>query len=333
MASSPYLPPEIWITVLEYLPPSFFQEDIGRLTLSKNFYSLAFPVFFSQLECTPRVLSRLVNRKSKAVGRARDLLQKRAHGITIALHGMGEDWATLYNTPSNLIRFCQYLERFSSLRTLRFVASWPNRQWKGDPFRANYLPLRSIKPFLENLTHITNLDLDLCGTSVTKENGECEHLCPFIRPLLSRLHTIQLRAQSLCQAALRPLEGQAVTLQRITVNLNLGDVSEDNTKLNATRRCHTLDLVKWASWSCPALVLCRQLRALAARMPDRSQAQLIHISETGEVHRWDALTESCEVDGRKKSLPFPRFRGDEVVRCYTMDDSFGWGWNPDLPHQ
>src|SRR4051794_32403555 len=52
MQSSRHLPPELWLMVLDHLPPSFFQEDIGRLTLCKRWYYIVFPIFLRRLELT-----------------------------------------------------------------------------------------------------------------------------------------------------------------------------------------------------------------------------------------------------------------------------------------
>lgn len=46
------LPLEILVEIIDYLPPSFFREDIGRLTVCKAWYELARSAFFQSVELT-----------------------------------------------------------------------------------------------------------------------------------------------------------------------------------------------------------------------------------------------------------------------------------------
>jgi hypothetical protein len=55
------LPTELLVTIVDHLPASFFQEDVSRLTISKRWYGLAWPLFLPRLETTPRVMGRMAN--------------------------------------------------------------------------------------------------------------------------------------------------------------------------------------------------------------------------------------------------------------------------------
>ncbi|KAH6620634.1 hypothetical protein B0J18DRAFT_202974 [Chaetomium sp. MPI-SDFR-AT-0129] len=278
-APIPHLPSEIWLMVLECLPPSFFQQDIGRLAVSKRWYSLAFPAFYPRIEFTPRVISRLVHRKSPAMDETRAMLRKSLRCVDIVLDGLPEQPPALpdeyepdtdlvcFNTPANLVRFSVMLLEYRELKTVRFAARWPNRAWPADPLQTDYLNIRSLQPYLSVLTHITSLDLDLCGTDILGEDdgaaaaGDDDdsdnsddndndntdasspiHFCNFIRPLLSRLTTLRLRMRSICALALQPLAGRPVTVRNLSLSLYLGRVSENNPKLNASRMCPRLGL-------------------------------------------------------------------------------------------
>ncbi|KAK0704668.1 hypothetical protein B0H67DRAFT_603733 [Lasiosphaeris hirsuta] len=318
------LPPEIWLLILECLPPSFFQEDIRRLALSRRWYSLAFPTFFPRIEYTPKVISRLVNRKSKALIKARAVLRKSLRTVNIVLDGMAP-WSDLdnmcFDTASNLIAFCAMLADFKELRTVCFTARWPNRQWLADPLHVDYLPLKSMQPFLNmfQLPHLTVLDLDLCGTEVTEDSRSNPrapvHFCHWIKPLLSQLHTLRLRTRRICREAVRPLQGQTLSIKNLTIHIYLGKVSDSNPKLNSARLCRSPNSWEWIN---PATELRSELRRLAAKITPPKRVQIVHLAPTGEVHTWDASTDECVLDRSEPKRSFPMFgnvRDAKVVDC------------------
>ncbi|KAG7285585.1 hypothetical protein NEMBOFW57_010214 [Staphylotrichum longicolle] len=234
--------------ILEHLPPSFFQQDIRRLALSRRWYSLAFPAFYPRIEYTPRVISRLVHRKSAALDRSRALLRKSLRSVHIVLEGLppittlvpgsgggggataGDPDLAVYNTPSNLARFLLMLFECHELTRIHFTARWQNQSWRADPLQhrsgggsssssggsgsggrgggGGYLCIHTLEPYLGLLTNVTSLDLDLCGTDVVDITGHPVHFCESVRPLLGRLKTLRLRLRRICHFALWPLEGE-----------------------------------------------------------------------------------------------------------------------------
>lgn len=344
-APIPHLPSEIWLMVLECLPPSFFQQDIGRLAVSKRWYSLAFPAFYPRIEFTPRVISRVVHRKSPAMDQSRAMLCKTLRCVDIVLDGLPEQPPSLpdeneydtdlvcFNTPANLVRFSTMLLEFCELKTVRFAARWPNRAWPADPLQLDYLSIRSLQPYLSMLTHVTSLDLDLCGTDIIGENdgaaatgddddsddADAEasspiHFCDFIRPLFSRLTTLRLRMRTICALALQPLNGRPVTVRNFSLSLYLGRVSEYNPKLNASRIClqsgprghdRTVSLFEMQSAMMKLLEgmpvtttpVSGGMGTGSGMAPGRGRrAEIVHLAPTGEVHVWDAATDMCVRD-------------------------------------
>ena len=331
----PQLPSEIWLMILERVPPSFFQHDISRLALSKRWYSLAFPAFYPRIEYTPRVISRLVHRKSKALDKSRAQLKKSLRCVNIVLEGglgpgSGNDQdndLTCFNTPSNLARFCLMLLEFRELKSVRFAARWQNREWRADPLHADYLRIRSLEPYISLLTNVTSLDLDLCGTDISDDAGAPVHFCPQIRPLLSRLKSLRLRMRSLCQFALWPLEGQAISLGELTVDLYLGKVSDNNPKLNSTRSCSAPSKWEWAS---PIDEVRARLKRLVTQMAEPKRAEIIHLAPNGEVHVWDASTDECVRDKTEKLREFRLLWDIESESCFPARGMLDWAWdNPD----
>src|SRR5262249_22943769 len=145
------------------LPPSFFQQDIGRLTLSRHWYALALPSFYPRIEYTPRVISRLIHRKSLALERS---LSESLRSVNIVLDGgllppglgaaaaggsdSDPDTAVVcFNPPANLTRFSNLLANIHGLQAVRFAARWQNRDWPADPLHPACLPLRSLEPYLD----------------------------------------------------------------------------------------------------------------------------------------------------------------------------------------
>jgi hypothetical protein len=325
--------------ILEHLPPSFFQQDLRRLALSKRWYSLAFPTFYPRIEYTPRVISRLVHRKSASLDKSRALLRKSLRCVNIVLDGVGpppppglipggDPDMVVFNTPANLTRFCLMLLDFRELKEVRFAARWPNRAWRADPLQADYLSLRSLEPYLSLLTHVTALDLDLCGTDVVSSDDASGtgnlHFCEYVRPLLSRLRTLRLRMRSICRTALRPVEGQPVTLRRLRLSLYLGKVSDNNPKLNSSRQCAAWRLREWTS---PMDELRAQMRVLVKDMVEPRRAEMVHLAPSGEVHVWDASTGVCARDWSEKPRTFPLCFGEHCQgSCFHRDADY-WGWN------
>lgn len=308
--------------ILECLPPSFFQQDIRRLALSKRWYSLAFPIFYPRIEYTPRVISRLVNRKSKSLDRSRAMLRKSLRCVNIVLNGVpGEDAELVrFNTPANLARFCLMLLECRELDEVRFAARWPNRAWPADPLQTDYLCIRTLEPYLSVLTHVTALDLDLCGTDIvacsSRRHGYGHghghgddtiatpvHFCEYVRPLLSRLRALRLRMRSICHTALVPLEGREVTLQELRLSLYLGRVSENNPKLNSSRTCPRTAGSR--TRTVPINDMRAAMMALVVRMAPPARAEMVHLAPTGEVHVWDAATDRCTRDPSEKPMRFP----------------------------
>ncbi|KAK4156366.1 hypothetical protein C8A00DRAFT_41146 [Chaetomidium leptoderma] len=333
------LPSEIWMMILERLPPSFFQQDIRRLALCKRWYSLAFPTFYPRIEFTPRVLSRLVHRKSASLDKSRAQLRKSLRRVNIVLEGLGPPAGPLvsggggggggdpklacFNTHSNLARFCLMLLEFRELKAVRFAARWQNRDWRADPLQVGYLCTRNLEPYISLLTNVTELDLDLCGTDVSDEIGTGEHFCEHLRGLLSRLTTLRLRMRSICHYALWPLEGRPVTLGELTLSLYLGNVSDHNPKLNSSKSCPASHAWEWES---PMDQMRARMRALVKDMAEPRRAEMVHLAPSGEVHVWDASTGVCVRDESEKPRQFSNCIDSQRGSCFSpnADD---WEWD------
>ncbi|KAK3303972.1 uncharacterized protein B0T15DRAFT_485771 [Chaetomium strumarium] len=336
----PRLPPEIWMIIFEHLPASFFQRDIRRLMVSKSWYSLALPAFYPRIEFTPRVISRLVHRKTASLSRTRSLLRKTLRSVNIVLDpGLGlyppgvrggrvvggDPKTACFNTPSNLTRFGRMLLDFGALTHVRFTAYWPNREWRADPLQANYLSTSSLRPYLHlalTTQHVASLDLDLCGTNITDDDGRAVHFCWHVRPLLSRLRSLRLRLRRICHEALWPLDDQPVTLGEISLNLYLGRVSDHNPKLNASWSCDSSSSGLGRTWARanPMDEMRGTMKPLVREMAEPRRAEIVHLAPNGEIHIWDAATDACVRDVSEKPRRFPAcFDVDPGRPCFSED--------------
>lgn len=356
----PYLPNEIWLMIIEYLPPTFFQKDLGRLTLSKRWYSLCYSVFHNKIQCTPGIISRIVklhrqplppHRRSPNIGLANAVSRWRrsAQSIDIAIEGP-QAFNSIYNTAENLPRFCNVLLEWEELKTVRFTVGWEKPAFKTWP-SDKYLPLRAVKPFLSILTNITHLDLDLCGATIKDgRDGQAyttkPHFCLHLRQLVSRLTSLRLRLRCICQFALRPILKKKVTLRELSVSLYLGDVSKANPKVNMSRLCSgagnenlgvpgvappTYVLPDW-KWVNPIDHMRAEMKRLLPKMVRPTRVELEHLAPSGEVHVWDALEGRCvrETSQPRRRFESPGLWGEmlgESKGCFQQD---GWRMDNDF---
>jgi hypothetical protein len=133
--------------------------------------------------------------------------------------------------------------------------------------------------------------------------------------------------RSLCQFALWPLEGQAISLGELTVDLYLGKVSDNNPKLNSTRSCSAPSKWEWAS---PIDEVRARLKRLVTQMVEPKRAEIIHLAPNGEVHVWDASTDECVRDKTEKLREFRLLWDIESESCFPARGMLDWAWdNPD----
>ncbi|KAJ4306643.1 hypothetical protein N0V88_000007 [Collariella sp. IMI 366227] len=150
---------ELWLMILDHLPLLLPTQHPPPHPL-QTVVLLAFPSFYPRIEYTraPSAASTLFSTASHPIP-----------GKTAA--AICDPDVTCYNTPANLSRFALLLLEFRELKAVRFAARWQNRTWRADPLAGDYLCVRTLEPYLSLLTHVTELDLDLCGTDVVDELG------------------------------------------------------------------------------------------------------------------------------------------------------------------
>jgi hypothetical protein len=309
------LPTELLTMIVDYLPASFFQGDVGRLTIFKRWYAIAHPLFLPRLEITPRVMGRMANIGTEELKELLVPFRNSVKCAKIVMEGGDPDLVRL-RTPANLFYLLRLLVQYTYITALRLVARWDKREWLADPRQQRgYMIIHSLF-HLPLMTHLTSLDLDLCGTHVDCPCGRRFHFCELVSVLLSQVQTLRLRAPSICHEALRPLEGHPVTLHKLTVNLYLGNLSDHNPKLNSSRRCADEALSQWDN---PMDELRAMMRALVRRMQGPKQAETEHLALSGEMHVWDASTGVCVRNESEELKQFPLW-----VKAQSQRPCFHW---------
>lgn len=361
----PQLPSEIWLMILEHLPPSFFQQDIRRLALSRRWYSLAFPAFYPRIEYTPRVISRLVHRKSAALDRSRALLRKSLRSVHIVLEGLppitlatpggagggfslggttaaGDPDLAVYNTPSNLARFLLMLFECHELTSINFTARWQNPSWRADPLQhrsggggssgggggggGGYLCIHTLDPYLGLLTNVTSLDLDLCGTDVVDLAGQPVHFCESVRPLLARgLKTLRLRLRRICHFALWPLD-EGEAVTLGELRLSVYLGRVSENNPKLNASSSCASPAGWG-WASPMDELRARMRALVKVMREPRRATMEHLAPSGEVHVWDAKTGVCTRYGSEKPRRFPLCFEEQLSGPCFSENADYWEWD------
>lgn len=321
------LPTELLAMIIRHLPPSFFQKDIGRLALSKRWYKIAQPLLYPRMEFTPRILDRLADDGSFALDMSFAPLYNTLRCANIVLDGADPDLMRL-DTPRNLFFFTMVLQGHTEIKALRLATRWDNRESDADPrLQEGYLDVYSIGSLL-TMPHLTSLDLDLCGTDVKCVCGTRHHFCGFARNQLSQLQTLRLRMRSICHEAIWPIEGSAVTLRELTLNLYLGNVSDRDPKLNSSWRCGDRDPT--APWESPMDELRARMRALVKVMKDPRRGEIEHLAPSGEVHIWDATTGVCVRDETEKIRQFPLCSQAQCQRPCFHKNADDWVWDAEL---
>jgi hypothetical protein len=295
------LPTELLTMILEQVPVSFFQGDVGRLTISKRWHGIAQPLFLPRVEFTPRIMDRMANTGTAVLSGLLAPFRNSVRCANIVLEG-GDPELLRLDTSTNLLHLSRILDEHTHITALRLVARWDSHEWPADlrP-EEGYLYLHGMIMILD-LEHLTSLDLDLCGTHVKCPCEDPVHFCGIVRRLLSQVQTLRLRMRSICHEALWPLEGRPVTLRELTVNLYLGNVSDHNPKLNSSRRCVYQSPARWGN---PMNELRARMRALVRQMPGPKRVEIKHLALSGEMHVWDALTGVCVRDQSRSASSSP----------------------------
>ncbi|SCV58626.1 uncharacterized protein FFB14_15753 [Fusarium fujikuroi] len=254
------LPTETLRQIFDQLDSSFFQEDLGRLTICKKWFDLALPaslksITFSREALRNLVLSRTTKKPSPLENNLEALsLDLRGYHSGLSTHFLQyargsilqprspqENSAKTWEKGLNddLTQLAIIAQRSPRLRTLR-VRAWSSPSAYPYPLEG-YLSLSTMRELL-SVENLSVLVLDLAGTSIdpSAQQGD-EHICPFIGNLLHTLQTLHLRMRSICPDVLKIQEpDKKLRLSTVVINLSLDTHQSDITSAAHSVPCGSL---------------------------------------------------------------------------------------------
>ncbi|KAM7215356.1 hypothetical protein V8F06_009217 [Rhypophila decipiens] len=242
------LPPEIIVQIFNELGSFFFQQDLGRLTVCKQWFEFALPACFRHITLSRKTLSSLV---TSAVMKSPFPLQRSLETLDIELvtwHGQEyrpESFGPiiLITTLNNdLTKLATVVQQSPRLRKLRI------RIWSPDCPEPPYIPwgyprLATIQAFLsvENLRHLVLdevSDLSDGYSNSPSQQGEDHHLCPHINALFRTLRTLHVRMRSICPDVLKPRDSNnTLHLSEVVINLSIIADTDLSTSAVHSKRC------------------------------------------------------------------------------------------------
>ncbi|KAI9875686.1 MAG: hypothetical protein M1830_008114 [Pleopsidium flavum] len=309
------LPPEILLSVLQFVGANEFCEQLDRLLVCKRWYWFAQRVILEELQLSAKALKHF----SPASVRLGDHLQANLKHLSIRLTGF-EDWGSLKrpddaeyigygNGQSHMDEWTNDLNKrltslaamlpdFTKLRSVSFEAFHEfDAAHPYTPHR-DYLWNVSVASLAAKVptNRLTTLVLDTCGSSMISrekrgEQYEHAHICPVIAQHLVTLRRVRLRMRSICPDILRlsPDDG-AVRIETLVINLSLQDPDGRTMAVRYARNCsssvgregwnlHT-DLVKAAKSAATQMPKQRLLRVICHKVPSLQLAAVNCVTGT-----------------------------------------------------
>ncbi|KAF7560556.1 hypothetical protein G7046_g3598 [Stylonectria norvegica] len=224
------LPYEMLAQVFDYLDPSFFHQNLGRLTVCKLWFEFARPVCYRETSLSEYWLRRLIT-----LGNIQQLspIQDSLEALQLDFSGF-QSWISttnqailvgdevrevLHNVLAQLAAVAQQSRRLTVLRIRADVLAYLPL-FKGPD--ACLLP-PAILPFLslQNLSVLV-LDLDTSFANHSSHRNASDHICPAIGTLLGTLEKLQIRMRNICPDILRPRDTSgSLRLRSVVINLSL----------------------------------------------------------------------------------------------------------------
>ncbi|KAF4337314.1 hypothetical protein FBEOM_8827 [Fusarium beomiforme] len=254
------LPPETLRQIFDQLDPSFFHQDVGRLTVCKQWFSFALPVCYKRITLSQAALRKLI---ASGVMKKASLLQdnletlvldpKRyqscispSHTQEYAQESVSLQTASALNeAPSDYVATTEIRFRNDDLAQIAIIVQQSRRlrtlrmrTWSSPP-KPDYLSLFTIGAFL-SVENLSVLVLDLAGISLDSlaHQEEGSHICPTIAATLRTLRTLHLRMRSICPDVLKPQDpDENLHLSVVAINLSLVTNQPAETLAVYSERC------------------------------------------------------------------------------------------------
>ncbi|KAI0425846.1 hypothetical protein F5Y09DRAFT_320646 [Xylaria sp. FL1042] len=246
------LPTELLLYVLSHVGAGFFRQNVYRLTISRQWYSLAWQIFFQDIQLTSKSLMRMT--KSMAV-----LMRSepRISTVELSLEGFKEpnpltqidrrgtygvdvddvdQWTARLNYSLALLT--GLLRRSSGLRRLKLKAG--SEYELGYLWRHGYLMVNPLAELL-SVCHLTSLEFDVGYYALGQRDDPSAHLCCLINSSMKTLRRLHCRMANICERLLEPPKDDTTfNLEEVIVNLCLSEPSESVMFYRIPRRCNSM---------------------------------------------------------------------------------------------
>ncbi|KAH7019870.1 hypothetical protein EDB80DRAFT_701705 [Ilyonectria destructans] len=243
------LPPETLRQIFDYLGSSFYREDLGRLTVCKQWFEFAHPACYNSITLSQDTLRMLISSgDTKSPSPLKDNLET----LDLKLRGYQASISTFYpqeypqesnglkapapneaptDNPveawiqvldNDLAQLAIIAQQSRRLRILR-IRAWSSPSPEPVDSPEDYLSLPTMKALL-SVKNLSVLVLDLSASFLVspREQGNSGHICPAIGALLCTLRTLHVRMRSICPDVLKPRDpNENLRLSVAVINLSL----------------------------------------------------------------------------------------------------------------
>ncbi|KAF5550149.1 hypothetical protein FPHYL_9471 [Fusarium phyllophilum] len=328
------LPPETLKQIFDQLDSSFFHEDLGRLTVCKQWFDFALPECLKNITLSQETLRNLVI--SQPTSAKPSPLEKSLETLNLNL-GVYQDnisppspreptasnkalrdksvktWTKALN--DDLAHLAIVVQKSHRLRELRISTCG---SLLSNPLSSpeDYLSLSTMRAFL-SVENLSVLVLDLPGTSLDSsgERGDECHICPSIAALLPTLRTLHLRMRTICPDVLK-VQDPSSTWKLGTVIINFVLLTDQLSMMAAThsKPCDShgggliqlrVDIQEQAEALVTRMVSPKTMRILTQTLPQFDTMSLDvltgKIMKLGDGAAWDEDGKTVQEDSEPES--------------------------------
>lgn len=262
------LPPETVTQIFDYIGSSFYREDLGRLTVCKQWFEFARPACYKGITLSQETLRMLISSgDTKRLSPLKDNLETldlKLRGYQVCIptfypqeypqesNGLKapapneaptdnpiEAWIQVLD--NDLAQLAMIAQQSRRLRILR-IRAWSSSSPEPINSPEDYLSLPPMEALL-SVKNLSVLVLDLSASFLVSsgKQGNSGHICPAIGALLCTLRTLHVRMRSICPDVLNPRDpNDNLCLSVVVINLSLTTDLPGITSAAHSRQCRPL---------------------------------------------------------------------------------------------
>lgn len=320
------IPPEILKKILDLVGLQYFPDDIGRLTISRAWYPVAYDVLSQHIQfkspCPIDFAAVATSLDSRSPLRGITSINIRfepreeRHESGSTPSGSIQDWRdwnrVVNETLKTITEGVESNRKLQDLQVLMPLTPLPNFA----PFVPIHLEQPQMLKLLTASEHLTCLRLDTSGIHCwkrTKRNSP-QHPCKVINSMLPRLKKLWCRMRYMCEDLLDTSDNQPLVLEELCLNISFMTRREAHHDFNhksyfrIPTRCFGTGTftLKYRSLGTN---LKATLSALADRLPDARMVRMVYYhkapcayTEISQLFEFDALANRIRCVGMKEDL-------------------------------